>query len=376
MNTYPLATLGRNLLFLSPRSWLGVYNALHNQITDSDVLFQSLGEWFRSMLLHFLLLMLAIHNPSNIISSSTISNGNLLSKFRSSSSIWRASLATCISPMVIAQTVEIIPHTRTIANRLRLWKVLRQEADDDAFMAISSGVAEGRVVRCAHADFYFPKRVTCEGAQKAVLFIPGMCIDHTAYARIASRIASEGNVIVVVICLEPFRIADKHFVDMSELRKCMNTAEKLWNKRCGTDGSKLEWCLGGHSYGGYAALRLASSLGRFLHKSCNDKLKIVVWAAGDRKQFLTDLSLRDELDILVLYGSRDEVCDLNQDKVLRQLKSYLPNDVKFECIDGANHNNFASYKGIMSQEFISRKSQHFEVMDKTLCFLHDDASEI
>lgn len=366
MKSQPLATFQRNLLFLSPRSWLGICNALHNQISNSDVVFNCLGDWFRSVLLHFFLLMLAMQDPT------TTSSSHLVSKIRLNSSFGRAALATCISPVVIAQTADIIPHTRTIADRLRLWKVFRQEADEDALMAISSGLVEDRVVRLSHADFFFPQNIVCHGKQKAMLFIPGMCVDHTAYASIASRIASEGNVIVVVMSLEPFRIADKYFVDMSELRKCIKTAENLYKKRCGTACVEVDWCLGGHSYGGYAAFRLAPSLAKYLHKSGHDKLKLVVWAAGDRKQFLTDLSLCEELDVLVLFGSRDELCDLNQGKNVRQLKSYLPKTAQLECIKGANHNNFASYKGILSTEFISRELQHSNVMNKTLRFLYND----
>lgn len=371
MSTYPLATFQRNILFLSPRSWLGICNALQNQISNSDVVFKCLGEWLRSLMLHILLLMLAIQVPTSTTMTSTTSS-HVGYKTRLCSSILRAALVTCISPIVIAQTVEILPYTVLIASRLRMWKSFRQEADEDALVAVSSCLAEDRLVRSSHADFFFPPKNVCNGKQKAILFIPGMCVDHTAYASIAAQIASKGNVIVVIICLEPFRLADKYFVDMSELRKCVKTAEELWNKRCGTKCSEVEWCLGGHSYGGYAALRLASRFAQFLHKSSDEKLKLVVWAAGDRKRFLTNVSHCEKLDILVLYGSRDELCDLSQEGNLRQLKSYLPTNAKIKCLEGANHNNFASYAGIMSQEFMSRESQHSEVTSKTLRFLHDD----
>jgi hypothetical protein len=280
-------------------------------------------------------------------------------------------VVTCISPMAITQTAEVLPHMTTIANRLRLWSTLRKEAELDASEALASALSNDRALRNYHCDIYFPRERTANDRQKAMLFIPGFCVDHTAYASIASQMASKGNMIVAVLSLEPLRLADQHFLDLVELRSCMKTVTKIWNQRSGYRNNFLDWSIGGHSYGGYAAMRLAPDLATHLNKSSKDKIKTVIWAAGNRKEFITDLSHRDDIDAMVLLGSNDRLCCFDEtSRTFLELR--LPRSACIEYIEGANHENFASYPaGENGDIVISRLEQHDQVSRKTIGFLLD-----
>ena len=132
------------------------------------------------------------------------------------------------------------------------------------------------------------------------------------------------------------------------LESKQNHCLEFWNRKKisslnGAGSSELEWCICGHSFGGYAAMRLAPGLANHLGKSDTDKLKVVVWAAGARQELLTDLTQMDNMDALVLLGNLDPICHVGNDE-LKVLKSYLPKDTQqIKFIDRATHHNFASY---------------------------------
>lgn len=358
MKASSFVSFRRNLSFLSPRSWIGVHNALKRQIPNSDFVFRMVSVWLIHILIPFLLLTtlgcIPLNSPSTRIGTCAR----------------RSFVVTCISPMAITQTAQVLPHMTSIANRLRLWSAFRKEAELDASDALASALSNETALRSSHCDIYFPRETTANDRQKAMLFIPGFCVDHTAYARIASLMASEGNIIVAVLSLEPFRLADQHLLDLVELRACMKTVTKIWNQRSGYRNNLLDWSIGGHSYGGYAAMRLAPDLATHLNKSSNDKIKTVVWAAGNREEFITDLSHRDDIDAIVLLGSNDGLCSF--DKTSRSfLQLNLPRSACIEYIEGANHENFASYPGESGSIEISRLEQHEQVSRKTIGFLFD-----
>ena len=354
----PFESFQRNLSFLSPQAWLGIHHALRKQIPNSDYVFHMMSLWLKHILIPFLILTSVTCTPFNSSSTRFLTCGK------------RAALATFVSPMAISQTVEVLPSVKTIVDRLRLWKLFRKEAESDAIEALSSAISSNLALRTSSCDIYFPSETKSDGKQKAMLFIPGLCVDHTAYASIASRMASEGNIIVAVLSLEPFRLADEHFVDLKELRKCMQTVTNLWNDRNGSKNSSLDWSIGGHSYGAYAAMRLAPDLATYLKKSAIDKIKTVMWAAGNREEFMTDLSQRDDIDAIVLLGSNDSICSLNEDSK-RYLQSCLPCYTCLEYIKGANHDNFASYHCQSDTIQISRLEQQKQVSRKTIGFLFD-----
>jgi len=155
---------------------------------------------------------------------------------------------------------------------------LRIKADDEAFVSLSNGIENDRVVRTSFFDVYFPEQI--QEDQKAILFLPGFMVDHTSYANIASRIASDGNIVVAVLSLEPLRVAGDCLVEMKELRNAIESVNRMWNQRRSSNDGKIDWSIGGHSFGGYGAMRLAPKLAEYLGKSSQNKLKLLVWAAG------------------------------------------------------------------------------------------------
>mmetsp|Transcript_3589 Transcript_3589/g.5427 ORF Transcript_3589/g.5427 Transcript_3589/m.5427 type:complete len:208 (-) Transcript_3589:34-657(-) len=205
-----------------------------------------------------------------------------------------------------------------------------------------------------------------------MIFLPGALVDHTSYSSIASRIAHEGNMIVVVLSLEPLRLAGESLVELNNLKRAMRSVTKLWRQRYGCNKGELEWVIGGHSFGGYGAMRLAIKLAKFLGKSSQNKLKVVVWAAGNNPRFTTDLSAYDNISTLILLGSNDAICRLNSVAEKKALISNLPPESMVHSIKGGTHNNFACYPGLAifnGIPGIPRTKQHEQVSDNTMQFL-------
>jgi hypothetical protein len=348
-------SIQRNLSFLAPRTWFGIHHALSKQIPNPAATLGTFSTWLHHILIPFLLLTTVMHHPRSSYHKPIARSAQ------------QAAIITALSPLNANQIVLCIT---TIASRLSMWKLSRQEADNEALETLSRDVSFGFASRNWRFDMYFPNEMNFSKKehqnQKAMLFIPGFLVDHASYASIASRIASEGDILVVVLSLEPLRMAEKFFLELVELKKCMKIATKLWKQKRGYKGvGTLDWSLCGHSYGGYAAMRLATPLAEYLEKSCENKLKVLIWAAGDRESFLTDLSTRNDTSIMVLLGDSDTLCKIDENKY-RILQSFLPIDTEIRTIFGS-HDNFASY----SKEYgISRVEQHRQISNSTIYFLN------
>ncbi len=368
----------------------------------------------------------------------------------------RAALATLISPLSLCKTFETIPQVKLIFNRLRFFVAFRANAANEELSLLKHKVACGDAIRTSGYDVHFPsidndvddnvqqvKKVTngrgtgmyrgknksastCTGTikQKAMIFIPGLLVDHTSYSTIASRIASEGNVIVVVMSLEPLRMAGEHSLELKDVKQVIRSVTKVWKRRCkgkgdnnsisssSNDEVELEWSLSGHSFGGYGAMRLAPAFvddqrqqqqrqqrrreqrqnGKEMHMNINEKqtqqdennIKVVVWGAGSFPNYVTDLSDRgDDIDVLIVLGSNDNICKFETKNDLRSFQSKLPlpssssnNGHKYggiKFIKGGTHNQFANYPGlevVNGYPGITREKQYDQVVKATLDFLH------
>jgi alpha/beta superfamily hydrolase len=348
-------SLRRNLKVLSPRTWRGIHNALRFPANSSVI------NWVHHVLIPFLLLTTVIHQPYGH------------SKYSLGKSAQQAATATLIAPLTIIKIAETIPTLKMSFQRLRQWKTLREEADQQGLDILARDISLGSVIRTAMFDVYFPNvnaRLERNSPRKALLFIPGFLIDHTSYASVASRIADEG-VIVVVLSLEPMRLPDKFFLELRDLRRCIEAVTKIWNKKyINKNNTTLEWSLGGHSFGGYAAMRLAPQLAALLNKSNMDKLKVIVMAAGNWEFFLTDLTEQDDISIFVLLGTSDVMCKFGEEES-KMLKSYLPEDTQIQFINGGSHHNFASYSKEVAKNEISREEQHIQISSATSHFLQN-----
>lgn len=336
--------------FLKPSVWFGIYHALKKQIPDSDFIYTSISSWLKQVLITYLVITAACYNSLA---------PNLPFETRLCSSAARAVIVTAFAP----HTLQVLPQIEIITNRLSLWQALRQEPEPDAIEAIESAKSHGLISRKKSCDIFFPKvNQDSDRRVKAMLIIPGFCVSHESYAAIASKLAKEHGIIVAIQNLEPFRVADKYFLELKQIKNVMKTVQNEWRRRNVTSTID-EWCFSGHSLGGYSVMRLAPQLASFLKKNASNKLKIMVWGAGDKKEFLTDIKNFDNIKVNILLAKDDTYCNLEDAR--KCLLSKLP-EHKFDIIDG-NHENFASYSPSISK--VSRSEQHEQIVTKTCGFV-------
>lgn len=169
----------------------------------------------------------------------------------------------------------------------------------------------------------------------------------------------------------------------------------------------VEWALGGHSMGGYAALQLGGELlqikdgppsvtlrdGSSISRVSN---QIVAWAAGNAvnsvpnlQRFgeeafplssLTSFLARNEgnywknhpLRVLILLASNDDIAKFASEQQRQDLLSKLPPKTTYlHTIEGGNHAGFASYNDALMDgpRDIPLEVQHVEACSKTVHFI-------
>ncbi len=361
--------------------------------------------------------------------------------------IQKLAIATFLSPFTMGTFErEILPKILIFVNRIKLWKALRIQPDEAAVQCLLEGIRKNDIARTKSFDIYFPPHLSLSSTmsysnsnsnlnsnsnddkhndnnvnnvknwserqkkmerQKGLLLLPGAFIDHTSYSQIARQIADRG-LIVVVVSMEPLRLALKNLgADVNRIRHIIDSVDIEWvkklkqlhnynhdcsvshentNRNANDDHKLIEWSIGGHSYGAYAAMRLSSELKELLvsKQRRQIKLKLLIWAAGNIDRFVPDLSNFDggDMEALVVLGSNDAYCnfgDGNGDvgsvrlgSALHLFLSKLPPVPKCTIIQGGTHNNFASYGGLVEYNGvpgISRERQHQMVVRATTNFL-------
>jgi len=234
----------------------------------------------------------------------------------------------------------------------------------------------------------------------SLLFFPGFGIHCNAYADVAGKISDSG-IPVIVVSLEPFRLAHKALGGgMNDVRRLIKSAgsdvAKHYKNIHGEKNGKndvssdegidkniiVEWALGGHSMGGYNALRLAEELIQtsppsiLLRDGSISRVgsQIVVWAAGTVVENVPNL-LTSSLRVLVLLASNDMFATFSSPQQKLQFLSKLPKKRRIETIEGGNHSGFASYDAAQkSNQFngprdIPLETQHEEASSRTAHFL-------
>lgn len=146
--------------------------------------------------------------------------------------------------------------------------------------------------------------------EKGFIFYPGGKVSEEAYSLLASGIAEEGYLVVIV----PMPL------DLAVFSP--NKAEKVMEKY-----SDIEtWAIGGHSLGGVMASKFASE---------NPKIRgLALYASYPSGDELKD----SDIEVVSIYGSEDGVADLKKVKGAILSK----NSNLFE-IKGGNHAQFGSY---------------------------------
>lgn len=270
-------------------------------------------------------------------------------------------------------TVDAVPNLCKFTSKIDGWRQLKSEADEDAVNCIIMGVKSGQILRNPSFDIYFPYQ-SRNGTQPVLLFIPGAGVDHSAYSTVASKMSREHGIIVVVISLEPFRMAASELIEISTILHAIKQVELLWADRCESDNYDLDFSLGGHSYGAYASMRIAPSLVSYLHGDTTKSLKLILWAFGSYPKYFTDLSSYKNIESQVILGSNDGIVAFDDDS-WDSFRSVLPPKSTIHHIKGGNHCNFASYT--VPRQFIemngsadiSRELQQQIAINHTVTFL-------
>lgn len=416
-----MSKIGTWSYFLHPKRWTGIFLALKEQVPDLDkVLLKVLRSFITDVVLPFMLLTVSIsiipstsgncymqtNHQQNIVHGYNYCLSSLIPTFPQSKppKVTQITTTTMLSPFVLTSLHQQQVQIRdTIINRIKMWHVLRLQPDDDAIECQNESIQKNTLLRKRHCDIYFPSVLTKKKSmqrkpqskgnnhgnedykkQKVLLFLPGAFVDHASYSIIANELAARG-IVVVILSMEPLRLALRRLGgDISDLQHVMKIVENELLKRHHHHHGEnntitgIEWSIGGHSLGGYSAMRLSPSLHDRIKRN-QENLKIVVWAAGTNLRFMTDLSsfTQNEMKTLIVIGSNDPLCDFSfkNKGIVKSLLALLPSSsspAQFEIIKGGTHNNFASYSGRI--EFnglpgIPRERQHRIAVEKTVQFL-------
>ena len=390
------------LFYINPKRWIAIIKALFDQTPHSNLILLRVIKSFilNHVLTLIILQMTLLYLPSSIKivpAKRSIGPASRLSFIQQSfySSYTQSqlqnlpqrcprfnsiSLLTLLSPFSLASFHEqIMSNVNVLISRFQMWKILRTEPDEEAIICLHKGIANQEIVRTKSFDIYFPPRrlLSTNVKPKVLLFLPGAFINHTSYANVSMKLAESG-ITVVVMSMEPLRLAVKGLgADLGDIKKTIKLVETKYIRQRYNNDNSVEWSLGGHSAGAYGAFRLAAEVENYLVNQIKsqDKLKLVIYAAGNIERYVPDLSSCDhKLEVLVVLGSNDAYCKFSPSAgvLLSSFLSKLPKLQDCIVIDGGTHNNFASYSGLVEYngvQGISRTQQHHQVANATARFL-------
>jgi len=191
-------------------------------------------------------------------------------------------------------------------------------------------------------EVFFPPNVSIgDSVDKALIFYPGLLVDHMAYATILGKLSDRG-ILVLLVNAEPSRCCSE-IATVDHLKRLRHEITVLMNI------SVKEWVLGGHSLGGITASALftktsSSSSSPFP----TDITRLVQWAIpGEavnfrRKNNNSTINLKS---VLRIYGTCDGVVVPLDKGVIHAQTNKFPEDCNFEIemIVGGNHSGFAHY---------------------------------
>lgn len=314
--------------------------------------------------------------------------------------VWRVILLTFLSPWSLSCIIQtIFPVGRSIFQKIMIWATFRKDVDINEILSYFRQQQQHKkypheqpqIIRNAQYDLYLPPsfssapttqsrissletKMNPDVKQGLVLF-PGAMIDHTSYMKVAHQLAYAG-IVVMIPSMEPLRLASPFLgADLRHIRSILRNVQSKMNN------TQMEWTFGGHSFGGYAALRLACQIHK--NKTNNNRKdvvvvtsKVVVWAAGHMlENFVKNPCDLIPLQILFVHASQDAYCQFDD---LPKFQKYIKGETNaaiFKCIKGGNHSGFASYP--MNQQLdgglsISRHRQQQLACQHTIKFLFHD----
>lgn len=424
---FPVAFTDR-LKLLSPRTWWGIIcleskKGFLSPFDTSKTVRSAVG-----LLLPLLVLFLwrlAMVRRSQ--SAATIPSTRLL-------------IASLISPWSLQCFHQLCYQLSIPFESIRTAMKTRSSTLPRAIDALKLRIRHRRAYRTRRYDVYLPpslaglsENVTKSDVDtqtlRALLFIPGAAVAHEAYSEVAARLSDKGFV-VVVMSLEPFRLADHHFganigsvkriieqitldIHVSTMAQRIQTYQESGGKlspillpqeigdklpRISLPAKTVEWTLMGHSMGSFAAMQLFRA---FCDHSNNNTYtigsnipeqlepitstmdivignKLVLWGTAALVDFATDLSDQRDADILIVQGTNDEFVELMRSRQ-DELEAFFPPATRTEHIVGGTHEGFGSYQTSYrwdddgtkkkSRRSIPLDKQHKRACDATVRFL-------
>lgn len=330
-------TLRDKLAWFSPKTWWGI---LQLQNASSFCEFQ---------MRHFLHGILGVTLPILVLIMLQIITPALCSG--------RLIPLTMLSPWTLASFVSIGTEVRAVRKICRGWKSMRKTVDEDALNLLQERIDIGRAHHLPRYDVYLPP----EYKGQALLFFPGACVPQACYAQVAAQMSDNG-LVVVVVSMEPVTMPSAGLgADAPPMRRIMQQVDKNYLPY------PAQWSLGGHSFGAFAAMRLALEL----DPSC-----VVLWGSGPFPDATTDVSTLDR-PVLVVQGSNDNMAKHTPESWEAFLKQ-LPPDTTRKVIQGGTHNQFASYANNPAVDGIpgmTKEQQHQEVATATSKFIFKSTTD-
>lgn len=263
--------------------------------------------------------------------------------------------ATLISPWAVQSIRTIVPQIHHVSTTCSLWNAMRKPILDETRDTLQQRISNGRAIRSKRFDLYLPPTYT----GRALLFVPGACVPHVAYAQVASQLSEQG-VAVVVISAEPVCMPSVH---LGCCKKSMQRVMKNVDRKYLPYPAR--WSLGGHSMGAFCAMRLSSELMNPSH--------LVFWGMGPYKEARSNIS-STTIPVLVVHGSNDKLCEYTPE-AWNDFEKDLPPHCVYVVIPGATHNQFATYSNDPAVDGIpgiSSEEQHQLVVEATAEFLFKD----
>ena len=205
---------------------------------------------------------------------------------------------------------------------------------------------KSRAKRNKGYEVFFPPGVGIgDSVEKALIFYPGVLVDHMAYATILGKISDKG-ILVLLASAEPSRYCIE-IATADHIQRLRHEITVLMNISVG------EWIVGGHSLGAIAAAAFfeKNASSRFP----NDIKRVVQWAAPNTGVLKRHNDGRPTADatrairlesILGVYGTRDVICPKpgNHSAMTKRSPDKEGSfHSEIEIIVGGNHSGFAHY---------------------------------
>lgn len=323
------------LAWLSPQTWWGIL-----QLQDASSFCQFRMRTFVNGILGVLL-------PTLVVSLLNMMHLGL----------HRLIPLTLVSPWTIASVATVGSELRAVQKVCKGWQNMRKQVEIDAINTRNERMQCGRAHHCRRYDVYLPT----EYQGQALLFFPGACVPHTCYSEVAALMSDEG-LVVVVVSMEPLAMPSAGLgADAPPLRRIMRQVDREYLPY------PAQWSLGGHSFGAFAAMRLALEL---------DPQSVVLWGAGNFPDARTNVSMLS-CPVLVIQGSNDKIAQHTTESWEAFLKLLPPNTTR-TMISGGTHNGFASYPNNPAVDGIpgtTKEKQHQQAATATSKFVLKNSKE-